>query len=309
MNSSGTFHCGVTRLRAGISCLVAAALLTSCAVGPDFHEPAPPETDRYTAEPICRCARPRPMPATGSRSICSPAATFRRTGGRCFGRRALNALMRQALANNPNLQATLATLRAAKEAVYAQEGKFLPLVQANFNPTRQQSPAVLGARRSRPARAPQTFNLYTAQVSVSYVFDVWGLNRRQVEQLQALADNQGFQVEAAYLTLTSSLAGAAITEASLRGQIDATNEIIALNRKMLDILRQQFDTGYANRNDVALQEAALAQVEATLPPLRKALQQNRDLIAALVRRLYQPGAAAAPDLQARRTCNCRPICR
>ena len=50
---------------------------------------------------------------------------------------------------------------------------------------------------------------------------------------------------------------------------------------MLDILRKQLQTGYANRNDVALQEAALAQVEATLPPLRKALQQNRDLLAAL----------------------------
>jgi NodT family efflux transporter outer membrane factor (OMF) lipoprotein len=51
---------------------------------------------------------------------------------------------------------------------------------------------------------------------------------------------------------------------------------------MLVTLRQQFNTGYASRNDVALQEAALAQEEATLPPLRKALQQNRDMISALL---------------------------
>ena len=108
-------------------------------------------------------------------------------------------------------------------------------------------------------------------------------------QLQALADNQRFQVEAAYLTLASNVAVAAITEASLRGQIDAALEIIAINKKMLDILRKQLQTGYANRNDVALQEAALAQVEATLPPLRKALQQNRDLLAALT------GAYASED--------------
>jgi NodT family efflux transporter outer membrane factor (OMF) lipoprotein len=50
---------------------------------------------------------------------------------------------------------------------------------------------------------------------------------------------------------------------------------------MLDILKKQLETGYANRNDVALQEAALAQVKATLPPLRKALAQQRDLLAAL----------------------------
>ena len=103
------------------------------------------------------------------------------------------------------------------------------------------------------------------------------------------ADNQRFQVEAAYLTLASNVAVAAINEASLRGQIDAALEIIAINKKMLDILRKQFNTGYANRNDVALQEAALAQVEATLPPLRKALQQNRDLLAALT------GAYASED--------------
>ena len=116
---------------------------------------------------------------------------------------------------------------------------------------------------------------------MSYTFDVWGLNRRTVELLQALADTQRFQVEAAYLTLVSNIAVAAINEASLRGQIDATNQLISINTKMLGILRRQLETGYANRNDVALQEAALAQVAATLPPLRKALQQNRNLLSAL----------------------------
>ena len=104
---------------------------------------------------------------------------------------------------------------------------------------------------------------------VSYTFDVWGLNQRTVESLKALADNQNFQVEAAYLTLTSSMAGAAINEASLRAQIDATNKMIDYNKKALDILRNQFSAGYAARTDVAVQEAALAQILATLPPLRR----------------------------------------
>jgi NodT family efflux transporter outer membrane factor (OMF) lipoprotein len=77
------------------------------------------------------------------------------------------------------------------------------------------------------------------------------------------------------------VAVAAITEASLRGQIDATNELIAINTKMLDVFRQQLEAGYTNRSEVAAQEAALAQVRATLPPLRKALAQQRDLLAAL----------------------------
>jgi NodT family efflux transporter outer membrane factor (OMF) lipoprotein len=190
----------------------------------------------------------------------------------------LNALILRALQNNPNLQSALANLRAAKEAVYAQEGKFFPLAQANFNPTRQRTSAVLSPVLSTPA---SVFNLVTAQVLVSYTFDVWGLNRRTVESLEALADLQRFQAEAAYLSLTANLVVAVITEASLRGQIEATEQIIALNEKMLETIRRQFETGFANRNDFALQEAAVAQAKATLPPLRKALAQVRDLIAAL----------------------------
>ncbi|MGA8649033.1 MAG: efflux transporter outer membrane subunit [Xanthobacteraceae bacterium] len=266
---------------------VAAALLASCAVGPDFFHPAAPETSRYTKEPLTPRTSSTDAP-TGQPQHFIEGRDIPQEWWLLFRSPALNALVERALKNNPSLQQAIATLRASKEAVYAQQGHYLPLVQANFIPERQQSAAALSAPLSTGV-APQTFSLYTAQVLVSYSFDVWGLNRRTVESLQALADNQRFQVEAAYLTLASNVAVAAITEASLRGQIEAALEIIAINKKMLDILRKQLQTGYANRNDVALQEAALAQVEATLPPLRKALQQNRDLLAALT------GAYASED--------------
>jgi NodT family efflux transporter outer membrane factor (OMF) lipoprotein len=68
---------------------------------------------------------------------------------------------------------------------------------------------------------------------------------------------------------------------SLRGQIDATVKLIASVTKVRDTLKQQLDKGYANASDLAAQEAALAQAKATLPPLRKALAQQHDLIAAL----------------------------
>jgi NodT family efflux transporter outer membrane factor (OMF) lipoprotein len=266
------------RLRlTGVSALTVAALLAGCAVGPDFRVPAAPDVGRYTKEPLTTSTSSTDAP-DGKTQHFEIGRDIPQEWWALFKSPGLDALMRQALNNNPNLQATIATLRAAKETVYAQQGKFFPLVQYNFNPTRNQTAAVLAPI---PASNANVYNLYTNQVLVSYTFDVWGLNQRTVESLKALVDTQNFQVEAAYLTLTSSVAGAAITEASLRGQIDATNEIIAINQKMLDILHKQFNTGYASRNDVALQEAALAQVEATLPPLRKALQQNRDLISAL----------------------------
>jgi NodT family efflux transporter outer membrane factor (OMF) lipoprotein len=254
-----------------------ATVLTSCAVGPDFRVPAPPAVAGYTSERLAAHTRASDAP-NGNAQQFAPGRDIPQDWWTLFRSPALNALIAQALHNNPNLQSALATLRASKQAVYAQEGKFFPFVQANFNPTRNQTSAAIAPV---PSSNALLYNLYTAQVQVSYTFDVWGLNRRTVESLQALADTQRFQVEAAYLTLTSNVALAAINDASLRGQIDAVNEEIAINTKMLGILRQQFNSGYASRNDVALQEAALAQVKATLPPLRKALQQNRDLIAAL----------------------------
>src|SRR5580704_1032640 len=252
-------------------------LLSGCAVGPGFKVPAAPEVDRYTKEPLTPRTSSTDAP-TGLSQHFAPSRDIPQEWWVLFKSPALNALIKQSIDKNPTLQSALATLRASKEAVYAQQGKFLPFVQANFNPTRNRTSAALAPV---PSSNASVYNLYTAQVAVSYTFDVWGLNRRTVESLQAMADTQRFEVEAAYLTLTSSVTLAAINEASLRGQIDATNQLITINTKMLDILRKQFDTGYASRNDVALQEAALAQVKATLPPLRKALQQNRDLISAL----------------------------
>jgi len=95
---------------------------------------------------------------------------------------------------------------------------------------------------------------------------------------------QQFQIEATYLTLTSNVVAAAIQEASLRGQIAATKKIIAIESDLLRLLRIQKKLGQVAEADVALQEAALAQAEETLPPLEKQLAQQRDLLTALAGR-------------------------
>ena len=267
------------RFSAVAAALAATTLLASCIipVGPDFLHPAPPEISQYTHEPL-RQTSSTDAP-NGAAQLFLRGRDIPQEWWRLFRSPGLNRLIERSLQSNPNLQAAMFTLGATQESVYAQEGHFFPFIQGNFIPTRQRSSEALSPVTSSPTAF--VFNLYTAQVLVSYTVDVWGLNWRTVETLQAEADMQRFQVEAAYLTLTSNVAVAAITEASLRAQIDATNELISLNTKMLDILRHQLEAGFANRTDVAAQEAALAQVQATLPPLRKALAQTRDLLAAL----------------------------
>jgi NodT family efflux transporter outer membrane factor (OMF) lipoprotein len=254
--------------------------VSSCTVGPNFVVPAPPDVGRYTKE--------RLAPRTNSADTRNGRAEHFVNGRdvpaewwQLFRSSALNSLIRKSLAANPNLQSTMAALRAAKENVYAQQGAYFPSIDGNFNPTRQQ---LAGPIAPTLSNGSTVFNLYTAQVLVSYSFDAWGLNRRTVEGLQGTADFQRFQVEAAYLTLIGNVVIAAIQEASLRAQIGATEQLIAANEKMLGTLRDKFSAGAISRGDVAAQEAQLAQTRALLPPLRKALAVQRDLLTALAGR-------------------------
>jgi NodT family efflux transporter outer membrane factor (OMF) lipoprotein len=272
-----------------VAVLGAATLVSSCAVGPDFAHPAPPEATRYTREPLATHTSSAPVRDGQSQHFVN-GRDIPGDWWNLFRSQELDVLVRSSLENNPNLQSAISALRVAKEMTYAEQGKFFPQGQANFNPTRQQLASSIAPTLNNGA---QVFDLYTAQVLVTYSLDIWGLERRTIESLQAQEDSQRFVVEAAYLILTSNVVVSAIQEASLRGQIDATNQLISINQKMLDLLRRQFMEGYANRNDVALQEAQLAQFKATLPPLRKALAQQRDLLSALAGRL--------PDREPRET--------
>ncbi len=250
--------------------LAAAGMLAGCAVGPDYvrpHDPLPPSYTPNDKAPIAdQTVSDKDLPAQWWELFHSPA---------------LNQLVEDSIKHNPNLDAARAALKGAQENVYAQQGFFYPNVGASFTPTRQK---VAGVLSSPLASNANYFNLYTAQVSVSYTPDVFGGNRRQVESLQAQADMQRFELEAAYLTLSSNVVAAAITEASLRSQIKATREIVADQEKLTAMFRRQLDLGQVSENDLATQEAALAAAEATLPPLEKQLALQRDLIKVLAGR-------------------------
>ncbi len=74
--------------------------------------------------------------------------------------------------------------------------------------------------------------------------------------MTALANSQRFQLQAAYVTLTSNVVAAAVQEASLRAQIAAAKEIIGIISKSLGLVRRQFELGYVAGLDVAAQETA-----------------------------------------------------
>jgi NodT family efflux transporter outer membrane factor (OMF) lipoprotein len=267
-------------------------LLAGCAVGPDFERPALPTVERYTPEPLPAETASAPVPV-GAAQRLSPGRDIPGEWWTLFRSEPLNALIAEAFKNNPTIPAAEAALRQAHELTLAGEGAFFPTALANFGASRNKTAASLS-----PATASGNlyYSLYTAQLSVSYTPDVFGGTRRQVESLTALEEAQRFQLEAAYLTLSANLVAAVVTEASMRGLIAATEEIIGIQRQSLDILRRQQALGHVAGIEVAAQEAALAQAEATLPPLHKQLAQQRHLIAVLVGRYPSDQPSARFDL-------------
>jgi NodT family efflux transporter outer membrane factor (OMF) lipoprotein len=251
-------------------------LLTSCAVGPNFKSPRSPKTDTYHDVPIPketskaasgRNAKPQQLIA--GRDI--PAEWWQ-----LFGSPELNDLIARGLANSPNVQAALAALRVSQEnmrALYGAEN--LPSLTGQVAAGRQRlSPQTLGM--------PATFSLYTAQVNIAYSLDFFGGNRRAIEALQARVDYEQFLLEGTYLTLSAHIVTTAITEASLRAQIEATKEIIKLQEKQRQILKKQVALGGVSHTELLTQEAQLAAVQATLPLIEKNLAMTRHALSVLI---------------------------
>jgi NodT family efflux transporter outer membrane factor (OMF) lipoprotein len=261
------------------SFIVASALLftAGCVVGPNFKKPAAPDVGGYTPNPISTTSSTANV-AAGEAQQLVDGKDIPGEWWALFHSKPLDDLIERALKANPDLKAAQATLLVARENVLAQRGYYYPSVTGGFTVTRARTAEDLSPALNANI---QNYSLYTPQVSVSYVPDVFGLNRRTVESLQAQAQQARFALAATHITLSSNVAAGAIEEASLRGQIRATEELITINTDMLKILREQYAKGYASELDVAAQEAQLAQVAATMPPLMKQLAQQRDALAVL----------------------------
>jgi NodT family efflux transporter outer membrane factor (OMF) lipoprotein len=253
-------------------------------VGPNFKRPAPPSASDY-----------------GNASARTETASSPGTGGNAqrlvagmdipaewwtlFQSPKLNGLVEQAMKANPDIEAARAALRQAHELYLAQRASYWPTVQGNFDAQRAKNAIGTIANPTSLPQANPYYNLFTAQLTVSYLPDVFGYARRTVEAARAQDNSTRFQLEATYLTLSSNVVVTAIQEASLRAQVAATERMLELQHQLTEKVRQQMTLGTASNLDVLTQEAAEAQTAATLPALQKQLGQTRDALTALLGRL------------------------
>jgi NodT family efflux transporter outer membrane factor (OMF) lipoprotein len=264
-------------------------VLSGCAVGPNFHRPAPPAAQDYGKAPLSgdtASAETAPMPVlAGTAQHFVGSMDIPGQWWMLFRSDELDQLVAQGLAANPNVDAAKAALRQAHELYAAQRASLLPLIQGNFSATRAKNAV---GTLANPTNLPQQnpyYNLYTAQLSLAYLPDVFGGTRRAIEAARAEEENSRFQLEAVYLTLSSNVVVTALQEASLRAQIAATERLMQLEHQQTDVVQHQRDLGTASQLDLLSQQATEAQTNETLPPLRKQLAQTRDALTALLGKL------------------------
>jgi NodT family efflux transporter outer membrane factor (OMF) lipoprotein len=250
--------------------IVACALLgVGCTVGPDFRTPDPPAVDRYTSGP---------QPGAIGTVRLVPERDIPAEWWSVFGSADIDNLVRHALDASPTLDQARARLVEAQELRTARAGATqYPQVDATAGAVRQRiDPATFGFP---DAPNPGPFNVFSIGADVSYTFDLFGGTRRELEGLAADVDYQGFELEAARLTLATNIVIAAIRQAALAAQIESTADILAAQRRQLAIVEQRYDLGGVAWLDVQNQRALVAQTDAVLAPLRAQWAQAGHLLA------------------------------
>ena len=290
---------GAARLRAGFALL---GILAGCAVGPNFHHPAAPPVTHYAngADPNSTVS------VRGSAQQFKPGAAVAAQWWRLFRSPQIDAVIKEAIGNNPGLQAAQASLRASQDDLRSGYGIFYPSIDAGAGATRERySAANIG--QDIPS---SVFNLFTLSSSVSYALDLFGGQRRLVEGLHAEVDVARANERATYLALAANIVNTVVAAAAYRAEIDATTRLIEMQKEQVALAKIQAQAGTVPYSNVLNLQSQLASYEATIPQLEQKLAQSDDLLAGLAG--HTPAEWQAPpvrleDLTCRTRSALRPI--
>ena len=246
--------------------MMSSIALVSCSVGPDFKKPEMNPPTSFTRE------------GNLGMSFSPEKVLIDATWWKAYGSEEINSLVELALNNNPDIETGMANLRVAQANVRAQQGLFFPSIGAGYSLTRQNVGPVL---QSSVNSGAQIYNLNTAGLSVGFIPDIFGGNRRQVESLKALGNAQSYQLEALRKTIANNVVATAIQEATLREQVKAVRELAKASQLQLEHARRLRAAGYSSSIDLAVQESLYAQSVSQVPVLEKAREQSLNLLAVL----------------------------
>ena len=249
------------------------AMLTACTLGPDFVRPKAPESTHYNH----RQDPADTVVAAGISQHFDAGALPASSWWKLYRSKELDAVVSEAMINNPSLQAAQASLRMSYDNLRAGYGIFYPQASLDAAASRQKfSPERFGSNAPGPI-----FNLVTLSASVSYALDLFGGEHRLIENLQSQADQQRAIMQGSYLALTGNIVNTAIAMAAYRDETELTQEMIALQKEEIAIAEKQSKAGVAAYSTVLALQGQLSLLDASLPLLQQKLSQSEHLLANL----------------------------
>jgi NodT family efflux transporter outer membrane factor (OMF) lipoprotein len=266
--------------------LLSGLLLSGCTLGPDFKTPEPPKVAAYAAKGDA--AAPADQRVALGKAIEGNWWTGFRSAS-------LDDTIRQALVGNLDIEEARNRMAEAEEQVNVAEGALLPQVSFGTTAGRQK----YGKSLFGPLNIGiPPFTYYTVGPTVTFPLDLFGGQRRAVEEQQAFLEYQHHELDAAYQSLTAHVAAEALALAAARAQIDIVQAIIADDQRNVDLVQQAITAGSGTRVQLVSAQSQLAQDRALLPDLRQNEAVARHALAILTGKApaeWSPPAFALTD--------------
>jgi multidrug efflux system outer membrane protein len=273
--TSGNFSTHFLRLRRGLGAgtFGAAALLSGCTVGPNYHRPTAPVPATWDVQDPWRESAPKDAIPKGQ-------------WWAVFQDEQLNSLEKQAMDANQTIKVSVARLEQARATAAIQISTLFPtlgLTPSSTTPTvaRQQ---LSGARPSTgaPVNGGIQQNSFSLPFVAGYEVDLFGRRRRSIESAEAAYQSSAADLENVRLVITAELAGDYFSLRELDSEIGILNRTVQALQKGLDLVNSRHNGGVASGLDVAQEETLLRNTE-TQAELRLQSRRNfEDAIAVLI---------------------------
>ena len=258
-----------------------ALVLCACTLGPDFVRPEIAVAPTYAAKGDA------PPPPDQHVSL---GGTIEGDWWAAFRSPSLDSVIRQAIADNHDIASVKARVMEAQEAVNAAEGALLPQVSLGATVARQK----YGAALFGPSDfSIPPFTYYSVGPSVSFPLDLFGGQKRTVEEDAAYAEYRGYELDAVYLALTASVAAQALTVAAAHAQITALEGIVEDDTQNVQLVERAIGIGSATRTQLLTAQSQLATDRTLLPNLQQQESTARHALAILAGKM--PADWTSPD--------------
>ncbi len=254
-------------MRKLVASLLAIAVLSGCAVGPNYARPPLTVPDQY-------------------RDIQGPPAPVASLADQpwwdVFGDPVLRRLIDEALAGNYDIRIAAWRVDEFRARAGIARSEFFPSINYGGGFTRGRTSIYV------PPHSTATGNLWDASVNFGWELDVWGRIRRLNQSAKARYLASEDARRGVLLSLVSDVARTYFTLRELDAELEITRKTVASFQETYDLFKRKLDEGAASALETSYAEAALGQVAAQVPEIQRRIEATENQLNFLLGRNPAP---------------------